>query len=58
MFLYTPLADRIATRMFDKPPMLELFRAIQQSRAKLIAGIAIAFVRFAKQDIEIFGAAA
>jgi hypothetical protein len=33
MFLYTPLADRIATRMFDKPPTLELFRAIQQSLA-------------------------
>jgi len=44
MFLYTPLADRIATRMFDKPPTLELFRAIQQSRAKLIAGIAIAWL--------------
>jgi hypothetical protein len=44
MFLYTPLADRIATRMFDKPPTLELFRAIQQSRVKLIAGIAIAWL--------------
>lgn len=44
MVAYTPLADRLATRWIDKPPTLELFRVIQQSKGKLIAGIVVAWV--------------
>jgi hypothetical protein len=38
---YSPLADFLASRWFAKPPTLEAFRAIQQSKTKLIAGIII-----------------
>ncbi len=41
---YSPLADRLASHWFKKPPDLESFRAIQQSIIKLIAGIAIAWL--------------
>jgi len=41
---YSPLADRIANRWFKQPPTLEAFRVIQQSRTRLIAGIAAAWV--------------
>jgi membrane protease YdiL (CAAX protease family) len=44
MFAYSPFADRLATRAFAEPPTLGSFRAIQQSRVKLIAGIAVAWV--------------
>jgi membrane protease YdiL (CAAX protease family) len=44
MLAYSPLADRLATRWVDKPPNLESFRAIQQSKAKLIAGIVVAWL--------------
>jgi len=44
MLAYSPLADRLASRWFAKPPTLETFRVIQQSKAKLIAGIAAAWV--------------
>ena len=40
MFAYSPVADRLATHWFRKPPSLEAFCAIQQSRGRLIAGIA------------------
>jgi membrane protease YdiL (CAAX protease family) len=44
MLAYSPLADRIATQIAATPPTLGAFRAIQQSRAKLIAGIVIAWI--------------
>ncbi len=44
MLTYSPLADRLASRWFPRPPTLEAFRAIQQSRGKLIAGIVAAWV--------------
>jgi hypothetical protein len=43
MLTYSPVADRLATRWFDKPPTLEAFGAIQESKAKLIAGIVVAW---------------
>jgi membrane protease YdiL (CAAX protease family) len=44
MLAYSPLADWLATRWISKPPNLESFRAIQQSKGKLIAGIVVAWV--------------
>jgi membrane protease YdiL (CAAX protease family) len=44
MLAYSPLADRIATRFFAKPPTLGAFRALQQSRLKLAVGIVIAWI--------------
>jgi len=44
MILYTPIADGLAARWFDKPPTLETFHGLQQSKGKLIAGIAVAWV--------------
>jgi hypothetical protein len=44
LWAYTPIADRWATRWFARPPDLSAFRALQQSRAKLIAGITLAWV--------------
>jgi membrane protease YdiL (CAAX protease family) len=44
MIAYSPLADRLATRWFKKPPTLDTFQAIQQSRGKLIIGIVAAWV--------------
>jgi membrane protease YdiL (CAAX protease family) len=44
MLAYSPLADRVATRWADKPPTLGAFRTLQQSRSKLFAGIAVAWV--------------
>jgi membrane protease YdiL (CAAX protease family) len=44
MFAYSPLADRLATRWFAKPPTLQAFRAIQQSTLKLVTGILVAWV--------------
>jgi membrane protease YdiL (CAAX protease family) len=44
MVAYSPLADRLASRWFRKPPTLETFRPLQQSRVKLIIGIIIAWL--------------
>jgi membrane protease YdiL (CAAX protease family) len=44
MIAYSPLADRLASRWFIKPPTLQAFGAIQQSLPKLIAGILAAWV--------------
>jgi membrane protease YdiL (CAAX protease family) len=44
MLAYSPLADRLATRWFAKPPTLQSFRATQQSVVKLVAGILVAWV--------------
>ena len=44
MVAFSPLADWLATRWFSKPPTLESFRVIQQSKSKLIAGIIVAWV--------------
>ncbi len=44
MLAYSPLADRIASRLVGKPPTLDVFRVLQQSRGKLVAGIAVAWI--------------
>ncbi len=44
MLVYSPIADRLASRWFEKPPTLDSFRAIQQSVLNLIAGIIIAWI--------------
>jgi len=44
MLAYSPLADWVATRWVDQPPTLGAFRMLQQSRAKLAAGIVVAWV--------------
>lgn len=44
MYAYSPAADWLASRFFDKPPTLESFRAIQESRVKLVAGIVVAWL--------------
>jgi len=41
---YSPLADRLASRWFQQPPNLAAFMAIQQSKAKLAAGILAAWL--------------
>lgn len=41
---YSPIADRLAVRWFEKPPTLEAFAAIQQSISKLIAGIVVTWL--------------
>ena len=44
MLAYSPIADRLATRLVAQPPTLGAFRAIQESWAKLIAGIIAAWI--------------
>jgi membrane protease YdiL (CAAX protease family) len=44
MLVYSPIADRIATRMVAAPPTLGAFRALQESRVKLVAGIVVAWI--------------
>ena len=44
MLAYSPVADWLASRVFEKPPQLDAFRGLQQSLAKLIVGIAIAWL--------------
>lgn len=44
MLAASPLADRLATRWFAKPPTLGAFRGLQQSRLKLIAGVVVAWI--------------
>ncbi len=41
---YSPLADRLAARFFKKPPTLEAFGVLRQSRLKLVAGIIAAWL--------------
>ncbi len=44
MLAYSPLADRVASRWFHKPPTLGTFRTIQQSKGQLIIGILVAWL--------------
>ena len=44
MLAWSPVADRLATRLVDEPPTLGAFRALQESTAKLLAGIVVAWV--------------
>ena len=44
MLAYSPLADKIATRLVAAPPTLSAFRQLQQSKAKLLLGIVVAWV--------------
>lgn len=44
MLAYSPLADKLATRLVTAPPTLNAFRALQQSKAKLVLGILIAWI--------------
>jgi uncharacterized protein len=43
MLAYSPVADGIASRLIAKPPTLKTFRAIQQSKTRLVAGIVAAW---------------
>jgi membrane protease YdiL (CAAX protease family) len=43
MLALTPVADGIASRWIRTPPTLDVFRQLQQSRIKLVIGIAIAW---------------
>jgi membrane protease YdiL (CAAX protease family) len=43
MLAYSPMADRIASRLIAKPPTLKTFRAIQESKTKLVGGILVAW---------------
>jgi hypothetical protein len=42
VWAYSPLADRIATRLVRTPPRLDAFRILQRSRIMLILGIVVA----------------
>jgi uncharacterized protein len=44
MLAYSPLADRLATRLVPGPPNLDAFRGLQQSRVKLVIGIVMAWI--------------
>ena len=44
MLVYSPLADRVASHWFEKPPTLDSFRAIQGSMINLVIGILIAWL--------------
>ncbi len=44
LLAYSPVADRLARRYLPARPNLRAFRAIQQSRVKLAAGIVVAWV--------------
>jgi uncharacterized protein len=44
MLAYSPLADALARRRFPERPNLAAFAPLQQSRIKLVIGIAIAWV--------------
>ncbi|MDQ0466064.1 membrane protease YdiL (CAAX protease family) [Caulobacter ginsengisoli] len=44
MLALSPLADRLASALIAAPPTLGAFKAIQQSRAKLAIGIAVAWL--------------
>jgi membrane protease YdiL (CAAX protease family) len=44
MLAYSPLADKLAAHWFEKPPTLNSFRAVQQSKINLILGIIVAWL--------------
>ncbi|MBI1214054.1 MAG: CPBP family intramembrane metalloprotease [Alphaproteobacteria bacterium] len=44
MVAFTPVADWIATRLVATPPTLGAFKALRESRWKLVLGIVIAWV--------------
>lgn len=44
LLAWTPVADRMATPLFPKPPTLGAFRGLQQSTLKLVIGIIVAWV--------------
>ncbi len=44
MLAYSPIADRIASRLVSQPPKLDAFRATQRSTGALIAGIIVAWI--------------
>jgi len=44
MLAYSPMADKLATRLVAKPPTLDAFRPLQQSRIKLLLGIVVAWI--------------
>lgn len=44
MLAYSPFADAVAMKLFVAPRKLGAFRAIQESRAKLLVGIVVAWV--------------
>ena len=43
MLAYSPLADRLASRLVREPPMLGAFGALKRSRTGLIVGIVVAW---------------
>jgi len=44
MYVYSPIADRIATYFAAKPPTLGAFRPLQRSVSRLLIGIIIAWI--------------
>lgn len=44
MLAYSPVADRLATRLSRMPPKLRAFRAIQRSWMSLALGVVVAWV--------------
>jgi membrane protease YdiL (CAAX protease family) len=44
MLVYSPMADKLASRWFSEPPTLQAFGAIQRSRGLLVAGIITAWL--------------
>jgi membrane protease YdiL (CAAX protease family) len=44
MLAASPLADQLASRLVKRPPTLGAFRVLQQSKANLVIGIAVAWV--------------
>lgn len=44
MLAASPVADRLATSLVEKPATLKAFRLIRQSTGKLVAGIVVAWV--------------
>jgi uncharacterized protein len=44
MLAYSPVADRLASRLASQPPKLDAFRATQRSTAALVAGIVVAWI--------------
>jgi len=44
MLAYSPVADWLATRIFEEPPTLDAFEAIQKSKINLITGILTAWM--------------
>lgn len=44
LLAYSPIADKLASRFFEKPPTLDAFGTIQESIGKLIVGILTAWL--------------